>query len=366
MALPRLRRGRVLTVVLSGIALVFTALSPAPADVVSHPDLQVTKGSVALSPGGERIRGHFTVRNAGSLPARSSTSYVQAKVSGKWRYVTELRILPLAPGKKGKYDFNSAAPNFLRQGSHTVRVCLDVKKKVDESREGNNCSSLGKLAMAHGPFGYQEDQKFFHRIEGGAYWGWVPGGYDDAAPSALFVWLHGCGGRNEFDIEAYAPDAADSYVMVAPAGAEGECWSPPKSGADEAIVTATIADASEHFNIDPERIVLGGYSSGGDLSYRYAYRHSAAIEAVLIANSAPFDDTGLSSDQAIAAATTKFRVVHLAHLADDAYPIDDVRSELQILIDNAFPVTKIELPGGHYDDNTDADIRTHLLPQVDP
>jgi len=363
-ALPR----RSLTAALTVVFLVLAWLAPAPAYVGSRPDLKVTEGSVSLSPGGERIKGRFTVRNAGSLPARSSTSYVQAKVAGKWRYVTELRILRLAPGKNAKYNFNSAAPNSLRSGSHAVRVCLDVKKKVDEAREGNNCFSLGKVALTHGPFGYQPDQKFLHRIDGGAYWGWVPAGYDDTGntPSALFVWLHGCGGRNEFDIESYAPDPTDTYVMVAPAGAEGECWSPPGSGADEAIVTRTIADAVTHFGVDPGRIVLGGYSSGGDLSYRYAYHHSAAIEAVLVANSAPFEDTGLSAAEAIAAATTKFRVVHLAHVGDDAYPIDDVREELQILVDNAFPVTKIERPGSHYDANTDADIRADLLPHVDP
>ena len=126
----------------------------------------------------------------------------------------------------------------------------------------------------------------------------VPEGYDDShqTPSTLFVWLHGCGGQSEFDIETYEPDPAESYVMVAPTGREGDCWSPPQSGADEAVVTSTIADVSERFNIDPGRIVLGGYSSGGDLSYRYAYHHSAAIDGVLVANSAPFQDTGLTPD----------------------------------------------------------------------
>ncbi len=364
MALPRL----LLTAVLIVVLLVLASLAPAPADVVNRPDLKVTKGSVALSPGGERIKGRFTVRNAGSLPARSSTSYVQAKVSGNWRYVTELRILALAPGKNAKYDFDAAARRFLRQGSHPVRVCLDVKKKVDEAREGNNCFSLGKVALTHGPFGYQVGQKFLHRIDGGAYWGWVPAGYDatGSTPSALFVWLHGCGGQNEFDIETYAPDPTDSYVMVAPAGAEGGCWSPPGSGADEAIVTRTIADAVTHFAIDPQRIVLGGYSSGGDLSYRYAYHHSAAIEAVLVANSAPFKDTGLTQEQALAAADTKFRVVHLAHLRDRVYPIETVRSELLALSGNGFAVTKIERDGFHYDGSTDAHIRADLLSQVDP
>jgi len=241
-----------------------------------------------------------------------------------------------------------------------------VKRKVRESREGNNCRSLGSITgVPDGPIEYQPDQKWF--VPG--YYGWVPGGYDDshATPSALFVWLHGCGGHSEFDIDTYQPISTEDYVMIAPTGRESGCWRTPASGAgDDGIVLSAIADVSERFRIDPERVVLGGYSSGGDLSYRVAYRHSAAIDAVLVANSAPFRDTGLSEAQTLAAATTKFRVAHLAHTEDDVYPIGTVEAELKVLSYNGFPVQKIELPGLHYDANTDADIRTHLLPQVDP
>ena len=354
--------------------LCLTALAGTPSAAASRPDLKVTEGSVSLTPLGDRVKGRFVVRNAGGRAARTSTAYVQARVSGKWRYVTELRILRLPPRNNDRYAFAVKAPSFLRSGRHVVRVCLDVKRKVAESKEGNNCRRLGAVALVHGPFGYQPDQKFFHVFEGGGYWGWVPSGYDDthATPSALFVWLHGCGGQNEFDIESFHAPPADDYITVAPTGREGGCWSPPGSGADERIVSSVIADAGEHLNIDPERIVLGGYSSGGDLSYRYAYHHSAAIDGVLVANSAPFQDTGLTAQQALDAATTTFRVVHLAHLDDGAYPIGSVRTELQVLSSNGFAVTSIERPGTHYDDpgpgipGTDADIRTYLLPQVDP
>jgi hypothetical protein len=376
MALPQFRRGRLPIVVLTAALLVLTMISPARADVVRHPDLKVTKGSVTLSPTGQRVTGRFTVLNAGSLPARASTSYVQARVAGKWRYVTELRILSLAPGKKGKYDFNSKAPGFLQQGSHAVRVCLDVKKKVDESRERNNCFILGKAELVHGPLNYQPDQKFFHAYDGGGYYGWVPEGYDDthATPSALFVWLHGCGGRNEFDIESFHAPPSDDYITIAPSGREGDCWNTPADAqGDERLVLAAAREAAEHFNIDEGRLVVGGYSSGGDLAYRFGYLYSTIIDAVLAANSAPFMDTGFATpQQAMDTAQSEFRVVHLAHTGDLTYPIATVRSELQVLRDNLFPVTAVELPGTHYDEpgpgvpGTDADIQTHLLPQVDP
>jgi hypothetical protein len=65
--------------------------------------------------------------------------------------------------------------------------------------------------------------------------------------------------------------------------------------------------------------------------------------------------------------------VHLAHLGDTTYPIATVRSELAALQAAGFPVTSIEREGSHYDEpgagglpGTDADIKTYLLPQVDP
>ena len=97
------------------------------------------------------------------------------------------------------------------------------------------------------------------------------------------------------------------------------------------------------------------------------------VEAVLVANSAPFQDTGLTQAEALAAATTKFRVVHLAHLGDELYKIADVRNELQALKDAGFSVVTIEREGSHYDDpgagglpGTDADIRSYLIKQIDP
>src|SRR5690349_25169138 len=101
---------RLSTVLLSVALLVPVPLSPTSADVVNRPDLKATQGSADLVRGAERLKGQFTVRNVGSLPAVASTAYVQAKISGKWRYVTELKIAPLAPGGNGKYKFNSESP----------------------------------------------------------------------------------------------------------------------------------------------------------------------------------------------------------------------------------------------------------------
>ena len=377
--LPRsISRARILLVV--GLVLCLAGLwgPTASAAAKPRPDLTASKGSVGFS--GGKITGKFTVRNAGKRPARASTAYVQAKSGANFRTVTELRILKLGAGKSAKYAF-TAKPLAGMEGAQTLRVCLDVKKKVAESKEGNNCSALGKVTVGEaplappGPITYTPDTRFLVGTKAMGYYGWVPGGYDDShqTPSALFVWLHGCGGFSEFDIDGYKPETASSYVMIAPTGRESGCWSTPANGpGDDALVLRTIRDVITHFNIDKSRIVLGGYSSGGDLAYRLAYRNSGAIDAVLATNTSPFRDTGLTSAQALAAATTKFRVVHLAHTEDTTYPIAGVRTELQALTGAGFAVTKVERAGTHYDNpaeglpGTAADIRSVLLPQVDP
>ena len=58
---------------------------------------------------------------------------------------------------------------------------------------------------------------------------------------------------------------------------------------------AALADFETHFNVDRRRVILGGYSSGGDLAYRTGFRHSSTFAGLLIENSSPFRDTESSA-----------------------------------------------------------------------
>jgi predicted esterase len=123
-------------------------------------------------------------------------------------------------------------------------------------------------------------------------------------------------------------------------------------------------------------VILGGYSSGGDIAYRMAFYNSGTYAGVLAENTSPFRDTGSSQADSLAAATTKFNVVHLAHLQDDTYPIAEVRAETDAMKAAGFPITRIEAVGTHFDEpgaivagqavpGTDADLRALLLPHID-
>ncbi len=204
---------------------------------------------------------------------------------------------------------------------------------------------------------------------------YVPGGYDATheTPTTLFVWLHGCGGYSEGDIWTVSPGGSQSWISLAVGGAEGSCWD---VGHDSAVVLAAIDDLATHFNVAPRHVILGGYSSGGDLSYRIAFHHAERFAGVLVENTSPFRDTGSSMSASLAAASWRFNIVHLAHLQDDTYPIAGVRTETDAVLAAGFPLMRIEVDGGHYDDagaienghavpGTSADIATYLFPYLD-
>lgn len=214
----------------------------------------------------------------------------------------------------------------------------------------------------------------------------VPASYDSShnTPAKLFVWLHGCGGYSLYDVVNVSPAAnfenpgPQDWITLAPIGAENGCWD---VNSQPAALLNAIADIKTHFNIDPKRVVLGGYSSGGDLGYRTIFYNALQFAGIVSMNTAPFQDTGKSSDEMIPAAAWKFNVYNLAHSEDTTYPVGPdvvggravpgVEAEVQRLANAGFPATLQTVPGNHYDNageggrpGTDADIRTYLLPKL--
>jgi dienelactone hydrolase len=305
-----------------------------------------------------------------------------------------------------------AVPSGLPNGSLPLHACADQAGKVREGAEGNNCRKVGVIRIAAAtlpatpatptgsaaasvpidpggltgptapassvptnPVPFSKGTPFTLSSSASDYWVFVPNSYDatHATPTTLFVWLHGCGGLSSGDIYTVSPGGSQDWISVAVGGREGQCWDPDT---DQPLVLAAIADMKTHFNIDPRRVILGGYSSGGDLAYRTAFYNSTSFAGLLIVNSSPFRDTGSTQAASLAAATSKFHVVHLAHLQDSTYPISGVRKETEAMISAGFPLTRVEVDGGHYDEagaienghavpGTDADIATYLLPHID-
>jgi predicted esterase len=219
---------------------------------------------------------------------------------------------------------------------------------------------------------YDGNGFFTHNSGQSAYIGYKPNTYDHSTPISLFVWMHGCGGNAAGDMWTIAPFATrqnQSYIAISIGGRDGACWS---TSADAPKVLAAIDDVARYFNINPRKVYLGGYSSGGDLTYRVGFENASRFAGLLVENSDPFAHTGASGTHLMAAASAswKINVAHLAHLSDTTYPIATVQTNIASLIANGFPATLIQRAGTHYDpDNgnfgTNYDLRTFLLPYLD-
>jgi predicted esterase len=348
--------------VLGVLALV--ALPAAAAAQEPTPDLKVSSGSLGLKDG--RVKGSFTVRNAGSERSRSTS----ATLNLGGRALRRFAVPALDPGESKTVRVSLRKPR--RIGG--LRVCADGRKRVRERRERNNCRGVGRLrsggsTVPKRPISFQKDKVFSLDSPASKYWIYVPAAYDRShtKPISLLVWMHGCGGQGEGDIFTVSPGGDQSWISISLGGREGQCWD---VNADQALVLAAIADVKTHFNVDPRRVVLGGYSSGGDLAYRTAFYHAKQFAGVLAENTSPFRDTGSSQADSLAAAAWKFHVVHLAHTEDETYPIAGVRQEVEALRSGGFPVELVERPGSHYDDSTattgtDHDLQAYLLPHMD-
>ena len=368
---PRFRSGLKLLAAVAA-ATACTAAMP-EAEAASRPDLRVSKGAVSAADG--RLSGSFVVRNAGRASVGRSSALLTVRASRKDYTVKRFRVGALGRRTSIRVKVAVRVPRGLPAGALALRVCADSRRKVREGSERNNCRRVGTVRVGSrpgsvptAPISFDKDTVFTLDSPQSNYWIYVPAAYDSthATPITLFVWMHGCGGQGAGDIYTVSPGGAQSYISIALGGREGACWDVNN---DQAKVLAAIANVKTHFNVNPRRVILGGYSSGGDLAYRTAFYNANMFAGVLAENTSPFRDTGSSQAASIAAAAWKFNIVHLAHIGDDVYPIAGVRAETDALKAAGFPITRIERPGSHYDADTattgtDHDLKTLLLPRL--
>lgn len=369
------------------------------------PTLTVSTGSAKVT--GTVLKGAATVHNGGATISRPVYVTVIIELPGADRLLKRTHLKGLAQGSSHIVSFTRAVPTGLPIGKHPIWACVSRSNAVPTPSSHNGCRAVGtvnvpvpRLSPGAGsgpsptqaptqtqsapistvptaPIAYEKEVPFLQAN----YYADVPASYDatNQTPTTLLVWLHGCGGESSGDIYTVSPETVGpaerprDWISIAVTGREGGCWDPNN---DQGAVLAAIADVETHFNIDRHRVILGGYSSGGDLAYRLAFYDADQFAGVLAENTSPFRDTGSTEAASLAAAAWKFHVVHLAHLQDTEYPIAGVREETDAMIAAGFPLERIEVDGGHYDEpgeienghpvpGTDADLVNLLLPHID-
>jgi len=111
-------------------------------------------------------------------------------------------------------------------------------------------------------------------------WLYVPKSYDPTRRCPLVVVLHPLGLRGETFASAWGEVAArtGAFIVLAP-----ECKDTKKrmwAMGDEADLLATTKRIILAYNIDPARVLLTGFSQGGNFTYIFGLRNPALFRAI--------------------------------------------------------------------------------------
>lgn len=108
----------------------------------------------------------------------------------------------------------------------------------------------------------------------------MPEGHDGAAPVGAIVFAHGYrgsarGAMRNMNMRRMVSDMGLAFIAVKSAGDDWDIPGVPSdmasTGAEEmAYFEAVVADATRRFAIDPQRIMLSGFSAGGMVTWEVA------------------------------------------------------------------------------------------------
>jgi pimeloyl-ACP methyl ester carboxylesterase len=220
----------------------------------------------------------------------------------------------------------------------------------------------GPAPAGCGAFQKDADGFFTRTTAEGDYVGYVPKAYD-GTPTRLVVGLHGCGDEAynfaTWGVNPYDTRDTQSWIGISIDGASrgGGCW----STSDASKVLAAIDDIATCVYVHKQKVVLAGFSSGGELAYSLALKNAGRFAGLLIENST-LSAAG-SPDALLAGAAWKINVAHLAHTDDSVFPIAKVRADWSKIQAAGFPLQTDEVPGDH--DGTSDDWAGWLLPKMD-
>lgn len=197
----------------------------------------------------------------------------------------------------------------------------------------------------------------------GSYVAYVPPGYDGSKPMPLLVGMHGCGDDAKnyatWAVAPYDTRATQQYIGISLGSETGanHCWS---MGGDDDKVLAAAEDIAKCFWVDPKKVVVSGFSSGGQLAYRVGLEHADRFAGIAIECSSLY--AAGDADALLSQAPRKIPIAHRAHTSDTVFPLAKVKADWAKTAAAGFPISTSEVAGGH--DGTSADWTGFLLPKM--
>ena len=195
------------------------------------------------------------------------------------------------------------------------------------------------------------------------YVAYVPASYSPSKPMRVIVGMHGCGDNAmnfaKWGMNPFPTRATQQHIGISVSGETGnnKCWS---MGGDDDKVLAAVEDLAKCFWVDRSKVVVAGFSSGGQLAYRVGMMKASSFAGIVIENSGLYA-AGSTSAALIAGVARKLPVAHRAHTSDTVFPLTKVKADWQAMSTAGFPLTTSEVAGGH-DGSTD-DWASWLIPQ---
>ncbi len=220
---------------------------------------------------------------------------------------------------------------------------------------------LAKIALAAPPCAIEKGAFVERASPKSRYVVYLPKSLDEKRPAPLLVGLYGCGDRArnfaEWAIDPWATRATQDWIGLAVDGASRHgCWDLDK---DADKVLAAVDDLARCANVDLERVVIGGYSSGGNLAWRVAMTHSDRFAGVLIENAALHRSLLKVSEWSRA---RRLPIAHRAHREDPVFPIAKVLTDEKRLKERGFPILLDVQPVDH--SGSSEDWAQFLIPKM--
>lgn len=110
-------------------------------------------------------------------------------------------------------------------------------------------------------------------------WAYVPSAIKQNQPCGVVVWLHGSGGYEWRDLLPRWKTLCERHalILVAPKAMNSSRW----MLGEAALVDRLLAEVSTTYAVDPARVVVCGYESGGTLAYFAGCRNRETVRAVV-------------------------------------------------------------------------------------
>jgi hypothetical protein len=197
-----------------------------------------------------------------------------------------------------------------------------------------------------------------------SYVAYVPASYSATTPMRLIVGLHGCGDSAynfaTWGVNPYDSRATQQHIGISIGSRDGTCWS---KGVDDDKILAAVDDISKCFWVHQKKVVVAGYSSGGEMAYRVGLQSAARFAGIIVEDSGLYA-AGIDPSVLLANAAWKLHIAHRTHTADTTFPLALVKADWAKTTTAGFPLLTSETPGDH--NGVSSDWVTWLIPQSAP